>query len=473
MRKFLFVFLVTFLLVAFASVHEGNIPVVKAFLSVYQGDLILGDNDVYVIEGEFSINGSIIVEENATLVLRNAMVNFTQKYNNQFSMIFQNPANGNPRLLLENSTIYAGRYDLRIKLYGNSSATVNELIAETPEERVRLFASDFSVISVLDSNARYGHVIAFGNSSINVSNSLLFNVYGDYDSSVIVSNCSLFYVYAYRKSDVYVSNSTIDVAVKPFVDSANFSVKELDPRYVKYWSYQTNCSVSVASEGWSPNLVLTDTHVNGWAFGLHGTANATISDCKLHSLEVSYSSTLSVSNSAIGVLSFFVSSRGDFYNTTIQNLKLYADSKLWLLNSTYTTCTINHQSKIYVSWYLNAHVIDSIGQDVPSANVTATYPNTTMAESRLTDASGWARLTLMEKMMNATGEYPIGNYTVEAAYEPYSNSTTVNMTDNQMITLMLSDFVIPEFPSFLILFMIVTLLVAILPRKRLGNNNFA
>jgi len=348
----LFVIFVLFLVETFAFIHEGDIPAVRAFPSIYQGDLILGDNDVYVIEGEFSINGSIIVEENATLVLRNAVVNFTQKYNNQFGMIFQNPANGNPRLLVENSTIYSGGYDLRIKLYGNSSATVKELSAETSYERVRLVAFDSSVISVSDSKARYVHLSAYDNSSINVSNSLLYNVHGDYDSSVIVSNCSLFYVYAWRRSDVYVSNSTIDVAVRPFVDSANFSVKELDPRYVRYWSYQTNCSVSVAPGGWSPNLVLTDTEVDGWAFGLHGTANATISDSKLHSLEVSHSSTLSVSNSAMVVLSFFVSSRGDLYNTTIQNLKLYADSKLWLLNSTYTTCTINHQSEIYVSWYL-------------------------------------------------------------------------------------------------------------------------
>ncbi|MCK4481756.1 hypothetical protein KAU55_00910 [Candidatus Bathyarchaeota archaeon] len=30
--------------------------------------------------------------------------------------------------------------------------------------------------------------------------------------------------------------------------------------------------------------------------------------------------------------------------------------------------------------------------------------------------------------MNATGEYPLGNYTVEVTYESYSDYTTVNMT---------------------------------------------
>ena len=74
----------------------------------------------------------------------------------------------------------------------------------------------------------------------------------------------------------------------------------------------------------------------------------------------------------------------------------------------------------------------------------------------------------MEKMMNATGEYPVGNYTVEATYDIYSDQTTANMTENQQITLTLEEFVIPEFPSFLILpiFIITTLLTVIFYRRR-------
>ena len=80
-----------------------------------------------------------------------------------------------------------------------------------------------------------------------------------------------------------------------------------------------------------------------------------------------------------------------------------------------------------------------------------------------------ARLTLLEKMMNATGAYPVGNYTVEAAYLTYSNGTTVNITGNKQIALTLAGLVIPEFPSFLILasFMTAALLtVAVCKRKK-------
>ncbi len=126
------------------------------------------------------------------------------------------------------------------------------------------------------------------------------------------------------------------------------------------------------------------------------------------------------------------------------------------------------ESEVFVSWYLFVTVVDSLIQKVPLANVTVTFPNATLAESKFTDAEGWARFTLLEKIMNVTGAYPVGNYTVEATYDTHSDATTVNMTQSQQITLTLTDFVIPEFPSLLIppLFMIATLLAVIVYRRK-------
>jgi len=59
-------------------VYKENIPQIKASSDIHQGDLVLVGNNVTVIEGQFDINGSILVEENATLILRNAVLNFTQ-----------------------------------------------------------------------------------------------------------------------------------------------------------------------------------------------------------------------------------------------------------------------------------------------------------------------------------------------------------------------------------------------------------
>ena len=78
MKKLHFTFSVLFILLAFTLVQWGGISIVKASPEIYQGNLILEGNNVTIIEGVFDINGSIIVEENATLLLKDALLNFTQ-----------------------------------------------------------------------------------------------------------------------------------------------------------------------------------------------------------------------------------------------------------------------------------------------------------------------------------------------------------------------------------------------------------
>src|SRR4030042_5226402 len=121
--------LISCLLLTLPFMDGGYVPVVKASPDIFQGDLILDGNNVTVIEGQFDINGSIIVEDNATLMLRNAVLNFTAAEDQQFEMRFLNPSSGNPRLDVENATITAGDYYLIADLYGNSTASVNMLSA--------------------------------------------------------------------------------------------------------------------------------------------------------------------------------------------------------------------------------------------------------------------------------------------------------------------------------------------------------
>ena len=192
--------------------------------------------------------------------------------------------------------------------------------------------------------------------------------------------------------------------------------------------------------GYAPEVTIRNSKIEGVQFSFKGSSNITVS------------------------------------NSVLMQMAIYGldNSKIWLVNSThyYGTCLLSgSDSKQYVCWYLDVHVVDSLGQDVPSANVTATYPNATLAELKLTDLQGWTRLILIEKMMNVTGEYPIGEYTIEATYESYLADISVTMTDNRQITLTLQDFVIPEFLSQIVmpLFMIVTLLLVIAYRKMLHS----
>ena len=397
-----------------------------AHAPIYQGDLILTDNDVAVIEGRFDINGSIIIEENATLILTNAFLNFTQTEVLQYNITLRNPSNGNPRLLVYNSTITS---DFRTDVYLQYNSTA---VIDNSTISLYIVAEDHSVLSI-------------------TSDSYVIRQIG-YDSPIVKEyNSTIQFSDNYNSAEVWVCDSEINTfAFEP--KSVECTISKLKPGLVSYWNFITNCSVSILPGGYTPNITLTNTSVNIWNPIFAGSSN------------------ISINNSTMGHPAIWGSSLVSAVDSTFTSyLSARGTSVTSLINTTYSGIPhIRDQARIQVAWYLGVHVVDSNGQDVPSANVTATYPNATAAESTLTDSNGWVRLTLMEKMMNATGEYSVGNYTVEATYESYSTDTTVNMTENQQITLTLEDLVIPEFPSFLILplFMIATLLAVIAYRRK-------
>ena len=378
-------------------IHWDGVEWVQSTTSIYQGDLIISGDDVFVIEDErFDINGSIIVEENATLILRNASLNFVQATNNQFNLTLRNPANGNPRLLAYNSTIDSNA-GLRFTLEGNSTAGLNKAVVPWT---VQCFSDDISVLSI--SNSSYVDTLFAQSGS---------------SALIIVQNSTIhqWQNYGYNTApEAQVHDSTIDsllIGSSP----TNCTISGLRPGLMTSWNFIENCSV-VSSGGLGgaiPNITLANTQVSLWRFAFYLSSNIAVID---------------------------------------SDVQAYA----------------YNQARIRIFWHLNVHVVDDISNNVPSANVTATYPNATLAESKLTDEDGWAKLTLMEGTKNATGEYPIGIYTVEATYETYSNTTTAEMTGNQQIILALEGFIIPEFPSFLLLplFTLATLLTALMHRRK-------
>jgi len=469
MKRFQFIFSVLFILLVSSLIQWRGFSTVKASPDIHQGNIILQGNNVTIIEGRFDINGSIMVEENAMLILRNAILNFTQVENYQFGITLGKASNGHPRLVMENATFNSGGYLFFITLEDNSSLSANEFTAETPAESVHLYAYDHSYVLVSNSNAPFAHINIFDNSSANITDSLLFQITAAGDAHISLSNGTLFYLYAAENSYMNVINSAVTISVQVHLDSANFSVVGLNPVFVKYWNPYGNHSISVTSQGWFPNLTLIDTDVKGWVFAFYGSSNVTMFDSELYSLVADDFAVVSLFDSAISMfIRSYSSSRFELFNTTTQTLNSQDDAVVHLVNSTCVIYQISHQSMVYVSWFLDVNVEDSIGQAVPSANVTAVYPNATLAESKLTDSNGWTRLTLMEKIMNFTGEYLFENYTIKATYDIYSDETSVNMTGNQQTTLTLEDFVIPELPSLLILplFMIASLLTAVAYRKK-------
>jgi hypothetical protein len=376
---------------------------VTSYLSypIHQGDLIIAGNDVYTLEGRFDINGSIAIEDNATLVLRNALLNFVQTTNNQFNLTLRNPVAGNPRLAAYNSTIDSNA-NLHFDLKGNSTADLNRVTI--PSGMVECYPGDLSRLSI--SNSSYVRTIFAESSSSSVI-------------KVVNSTIHEWHNYGHNTApEAQVYDSTIDsllIGSSP----VNCTISGLHPGLATHWNFIENCSVVSSGElgGAVPNITLTNTHVGLWRFGFYQSSTVTIIDSVVQASAFS-------------------------------------------------------QARIRIFWYVDVHVVDAITQDVPAATVTATYPNATLAESKMTGEEGWARLLLMEKTKNATGEYSVGTYTIEAAYETHSNTTSVEMTDSTQITLALEGLVIPEFLLVLILpiFMAATLLAVMISRRQRRPN---
>jgi hypothetical protein len=406
MRKLLFAVLVFVLVLNLASLWKESIPTVSGSPDMYQGDLILNGNNVTTIENMiFDINGSIIVEGNATLILKNAMTNLVQTDHYQHGIFLRNPAGGNPDLQSTNSSITSS-YWFFVTLTQNSTATF---------------------IDSMDS----AYFKALNNSTATVSNSSIEFLQVEQSAVVSVTDSMIGYTLGTWGGSpaVSVTNSTVEKLVIE-ATSVNCSFTDIVPGTLDFWNCQLNSSMIIAPAGYASNVTIVDTRIESWQFGFWGLTNATL------------------------------------INSQLQYLHCYGYSNVWLINSTSMSSPLYSAEggRAYFSWYLDVHVVDSVGNGVPLANVSATYPNAELAEAKTTNASGWTTLTLMEKMVNVTGSYPVGNYTVNGAYLFYSAAATVNMTESQAITLTLEGFVIPEFPTFLILpfFVIATLLTAII-----------
>jgi hypothetical protein len=469
MKGLMFVILVSTLLLPFAFVQKGTTirwnRAEKEWTPppIYQGDLILTDNDVYAIEGRFDINGSIIVTENATLILKNALVNFTQVESLQFNMTFQNPVFfGNPRLIVENASIATNGYDLDIHLHANSTAEINGLSTVLPY--VDILLCDEASVKI--SNSTCESVSAQQSSRINASDSSFYEIAAWDNTNSTVSNCTLNCIYAGGNTIfTLTANCTIIDDAQINAHDLNYSVSGLKPGFISYWNFPLNCS---AIGTWVPNLTVEDTQVGGWSFYSKGHSNVTISNSELYILIFNDFSHGTFHSIKIRQLDTNDHSEVIGFDSMSNRVYLHGNSIIWTINSTTTSAYYYGQSKVCIYWYLDVHVIDLIGQNVPYANVAATYPNTTLAESKVTGANGWTRLTLMQGMVNATGYYPIGAYTVQATYQVYSNTTTVGMIGNQQIVLTL-DFFVPEFPITMILpaFIIATLLISIISKRKL------
>jgi hypothetical protein len=433
--------------------HPSNWHDIKiASPNIYQGDLVLSDNDIYTITGKFDINGSIIITENATLILKDALLNFTQTANFQFNITLRSATNGNPHLIADNATITTGGYFIKTSLYENSTAQINQL--EATYASLWLELNDISSAEVANSN--FLGIILYDSSTLNLTHSTLGAMHIYTTADVNIDNSSFSDIIVISNLNMKVQNSSI-TRLKIYSSTTQTLINELKPAMVTYWNYLENCSVIIDS-GYAPNITLNDTQVDNWSFTFTNSQHIIVYLSELNELRLQGSSMASVYETHIKTVELYGSSRLNATDSKAHEALLSGSSTIWSVNSTAETdAQISDQAAIYVNWYLNVYVQDSLGQYVPDANVTVTCADGTKTASGKTNMYGWVRLTVLSFILNASNVYYQGPHNLTAVHGTHENSTTIDVNENTQATVILSDFIIPEFPSLL---SIVTVLAA-------------
>ncbi|MBX5321566.1 MAG: hypothetical protein QHH12_00110 [Candidatus Bathyarchaeota archaeon] len=413
-------------------------------IKIASGDLVLSDNDVYTVTGNYYMNGSIIVTDNATLMIENAHLTFMQTTSFQFNITLRDAAGGNPRLIVDNALIDTYASHFRIELYENSTAQMKGT-QPAPNCPIYLLLHDSSSAEVSEST--FSEISLYNRALLYLVSSSVGLLRVVDESYADVDGAAIYYLYAANGAEVQASDSTITYALEVQSSKTQCYIQGITPGFVAYWNFLENCSVIIGAGGFAPNVTLSNVQVNGWSFSFADAVNAIISDSRLCSLGVSGSSVVCVYRVYAESVSISGYSRMNATDSRAGNVQLYGFSALWAENLTATTTYIQGQSILYVNWYLDVHVVDSLEQDVPDANVTVVSSDGTETAKGKTNMAGWVKLTVLSRIINATGEYPQGPYNVTATYGIYSNTTTVNVNGNNQTKVVLSEFVIPEFPA--------------------------
>ena len=376
MKRLGLVLLTLALCLASARVQGRNSFAVQVFTGVLSGDLNLAGNNVTIIEGHFDIDGNLIVTQNATLILRNAIVNIVQHKDFEHGIVLTNSSGGRPTLEVSN-TIINSTYKYSIDTYQNSSISVHDsnFTAQTPA---------YGWISLHDSSSA-----SFQNVTVHGLNSMTKVDY------VIIENSSIDILNIYGPAAINYSNIT-------------------------------------QSNSYGSGLVL-------------------IGECSIAQVQT-----------------FDISGQG-IQRSTVDSVFTYNESSTGLISCNYSNCGAYDESRVFVGWYLDVQVIDSIGQMVPYSNITY-YDENKIWLYTVTDSGGQTTLELAEKIINATGMHNVEDHLVIATKDGHSNQTTVTMNENKKVTIRLEGLVIPEFPSTLILplIMLATLLTVAIYKGKIG-----
>lgn len=290
---------------------------------IYQGDLLITGNTVYSITDQhFRINGSIYVQDNATLYLNNAVLNFTQQQKYQHSLVLQNPSGGRPHFKSINSTITSNYFQINW-FWDDFEVQIRDSMINSSAIALRAHSippSYCPTISIANSTIYIFYDLGAG-SNQTIRNSNIYAQIGQKWNYINVSSSSYFHFSAGRGLNGAMSNSNVSLLFIDTAGTGEVSMENVTPGFLGYWNYYSNATL-INAEG--PNMTFTNTTVDNWKFIFSDPLNVTLSNSTFYWLEMNPSSreegSMTVTDSYVRELSLpWV--RYEYYNISVDSLK--------------------------------------------------------------------------------------------------------------------------------------------------------
>jgi hypothetical protein len=296
----------------------------------------------------YDFSGDIVISGNGTLYVENSTISLVQTLPYQYKIVLQNPSNGNPRLIVKNSS-FTSTKAFRIYLYGNSSMDAHGL---SSRNLYSYEVHDSASISLNSSNFKLSYLYAYDNSSVSVSGSDGYNIYV-YDSADLrFSTSTVSSVYAFDSSNVSFSISNVRVGLFAEDSSA-------------FYTYSSVIAGNFYAKGNShiemSNVVMSF----GGKFRCYDSADIKILDSKLVTTQTSIefsawdSSAMSFSN---------VNVNNAMFSTYDNSILSFDDATLvsvWLRSENDSNVNVLNSS---VRWLLNARGFSHVSVIQSSVN---------------------------------------------------------------------------------------------------------
>jgi len=457
----------------------------------YEGVYVVDSNRVYTIEGFFVIFGSLLVKDNATLILRNADVQIFRPEH------YEPPTIKNMgKLVLENSRISADIWGTSQQGWKTVTGGDNIVLEDYAELNIskssrihsgviasykaKIYVQDSSVdyvkssstISIKDSYAHWLKV--YGGASLSITNSSVYKLIcgpGNNASFVSITNSQLDNIKINcAKAKINIQNSTIDwlefdekspssvsisnssIGLSLTLDEKNLTWT-VKPFFAKFWNIRRNTSLHI-EQG---NLTLTDTNLEKIAlhfskssvFLLNSKLYALTSESsKVHIIDSSFEEYLSLRYSSV-----FLS------DSTLKILRC-CNSNVTIVNSIAEKVEQWNDSLIEIWWHLKVVINDQIENPKPNTLVKVCDGDGRLVEQKIVNSKGLTQFTLIEKRINGNETAFLGKYTIYAVYDSWSTEKQITLQDSQTIFLTVIPFHI-RLVQFISTPMGITVLIAI------------